>query len=62
MRVLRELEADDLLSRTEHGTRPAPVEYALTTRALSLAPILAQLATWGRTNAVKVEQSLFHRD
>ncbi len=48
MRVLRELAADGLVVRKEHGPRPAPVEYSLTKRALSLAPILGQLAAWGR--------------
>lgn len=50
LRVLRELVGDDLLVRTEHGPRPAPVEYALTPRALSLARLLRKLAEWGRAN------------
>lgn len=53
MRVLRGLEADGLVQRTERGARPAPVEYALTERAVSLAPLLAQLAEWGRAHAVR---------
>ena len=50
LRVLRELEADGLLSRTQLGKRPAAVEYALTPLAHSLGPILAQLAAWGRAH------------
>lgn len=48
MRTLRELEEDGLLQRTEHGKRPAPVEYALTEKALALNGALAALAQWGR--------------
>lgn len=50
MRVLRALEADGLVQRVEHGARPAPVEYSLTQRALSLAPLLGQMAEWGRAH------------
>ncbi len=50
MRVLRDLEEDSLISRTEYGPRPAPVEYRLTELGLSLGPLLAGLAEWGKAN------------
>jgi DNA-binding HxlR family transcriptional regulator len=57
LRVLRELEADGLLERIEHGPRPSSVEYALTRRAYSLFPLLEQMALWGSRNAQAVERS-----
>ncbi len=53
MRVLRDLEEDGLISRTEYGPRPAPVEYSLTALGLSLGPLMAGLADWGKANAEK---------
>ncbi len=55
MRVLRELEADGLISRKEHGPRPAPVEYSLTDLGLSLRSLLAQMAEWGRGHGTEHE-------
>jgi DNA-binding HxlR family transcriptional regulator len=57
LRVLRALEADGLVQRLEHGARPAPVEYALTERARSLAPLLAQMAAWGRAQGERRRSS-----
>jgi DNA-binding HxlR family transcriptional regulator len=56
MRVLRELESDGLVVRKEYGRRPAPVEYSLTELGLSLGPLLAQLAEWGRAHGESVEE------
>lgn len=46
---LRELERDHLLTRTVYPEVPPKVEYTLTPLAQQLAPILAQMATWGDT-------------
>ena len=53
MRVLRELEADGLVSRRESGKRPAPVEYSLTELGDSLVPLLAEMAEWGRKHGTQ---------
>lgn len=44
---LRELEADSLLNRTIFAEMPPRVEYELTEKAQSLAPILSKLNDWG---------------
>jgi DNA-binding HxlR family transcriptional regulator len=45
-RQLQQLEAHGLVARTVYPTVPPSVEYALTDRARSLAPVLQQLAAW----------------
>lgn len=50
-RSLRELEEDGLVTRQLFDERPIRVEYAPTKRAAELAPILEQLADWGRNGA-----------
>lgn len=44
---LRELEADNLLSRTVYPIVPPKVEYSLTDFGMSLKPILAEMYDWG---------------
>lgn len=44
---LRELESDNLLSRTVYPVVPPKVEYALTDFGLSLKPILLAMYDWG---------------
>lgn len=44
---LRELEADDLVIRTEYPQIPPKVEYALSPTGQSLIPILDALCAWG---------------
>lgn len=44
---LRELEGDNLLSRTVYPVVPPKVEYALTEFGLSLKPILQSMYNWG---------------
>ncbi len=46
---LRELEASGLVTRTMYAEIPPRVEYDLTERGRSLAPVLAALADFGRT-------------
>lgn len=44
---LRELEADNLLTRTVYPEVPPRVEYALTDLGKSLHPVLTNIARWG---------------
>ncbi|MEK6540771.1 MAG: helix-turn-helix domain-containing protein [Pseudomonadota bacterium] len=47
-RTLRAMEDDGLVSRTSHGTVPPRVDYALTPRGQSLAPVLRMMEDWAR--------------
>jgi DNA-binding HxlR family transcriptional regulator len=47
---LRELETDGIISRTVLGQVPPSVEYAITERGLTLAPLLDQMSEWGAVN------------
>lgn len=47
---LKELEADELILRTEYPQVPPKVEYTLTERGKSLMKILDQLCVWGEAN------------
>ena len=49
---LRELEADGLIVRTVYPEVPPKVEYRLSERGQSLAPVILALKTWGETHAV----------
>jgi len=44
---LRELEADDLIRRTDHHEVPPRVDYTLTEKGRSLTPVLDAMADWG---------------
>jgi DNA-binding HxlR family transcriptional regulator len=44
---LKELEADDIIIRTEYHQVPPKVEYILSKKGLSLMPILEQMCSWG---------------
>lgn len=48
--TLKELEADQLIIRTEYPQVPPRVEYQLSKRGESLIPILQQLCQWGEDN------------
>lgn len=44
---LKELEADDLIIRTEYPQVPPKVEYRLSEKGKSLMPVLSSLCHWG---------------
>jgi len=44
---LKELEADDIIVRTEYHQVPPKVEYFLSEKGLSLMPILEEMCSWG---------------
>lgn len=44
---LKELEADDLILRTEYPQVPPKVEYRLSEKGKSLMPVLSSLCHWG---------------
>lgn len=48
--MLKELEADRLVSRKEYPQIPPRVEYSLTERGRSLMPILDSMCEWGEQN------------
>ena len=47
---LKELEADNLIVRTEYPQIPPKVEYSLSDRGKSLMAVLDQLCVWGENN------------
>lgn len=54
---LRRLEDNEIVSRRVHAEVPPRVEYSLTSRGRSLAPILAALATWGQDDLRRVPRT-----
>lgn len=49
---LRQLEADQLISRHIYAEVPPRVEYSLTARGRSLEPVLQTLYLWGTEHAI----------
>ena len=47
---LRELESDELISRTVYPVVPPKVEYAITEKGQSLYPLLKLMCEWGEKN------------
>ena len=45
-KCLRELEADQIITRTQYNTIPPTVEYALAERGKSLIPALESVYQW----------------
>lgn len=45
-KCLRELEADQIITRTQYNTIPPTVEYALAERGKSLIPALESIYQW----------------
>lgn len=58
---LKELEADGILTRTDHKEVPPRVDYALTPLGRSLADALAPLCNWGVENMDRVSRVLEQR-
>jgi len=52
---LKELEKDDLITRTVYPQIPPKVEYTLTERGHSLVRVLDKLCDWGMENRPKGE-------
>ena len=50
--TLKDLEADQLILRTEYPQVPPKVEYSLTPRGASLIPIMHELCDWGENNRI----------
>ncbi|SHF66333.1 transcriptional regulator, HxlR family [Kaistia soli DSM 19436] len=53
---LKELEADELVKRTDFREIPPRVEYSLTPLGRSLAEALVPLCNWGVENMVEVKR------
>lgn len=49
---LRELEADELISRHVYAEVPPKVEYSLTKKGKALRPILLALEKWGAQHVI----------
>ena len=59
---LKELEADDVVKRTDYQKVPPRVDYALTPLGCSLAEALEPLCTWGTENMAEVSRIFAERD
>src|SRR6478609_5289108 len=59
---LKELEADDIVKRTDYKEVPPRVDYALTPLGRSLAEALVPLCTWGSENMAEVARIFAERD
>lgn len=51
---LKELEMDQLITRTVYDSFPPTVEYAITEHGLSLDPVILSLKKWGITHRKKI--------
>lgn len=49
---LKELERDGIIIRKEYSQIPPKVEYMLSSRGLSLMPILEEMCKWGEDNKI----------
>ena len=58
---LKELEADDLVKRTDYKEIPPRVDYSLTPLGFSLAEALVPLCTWGTENMTEVTRVFARR-
>ena len=53
---LRELEMNQLITRTVYDTKPVTVEYELTNYGHSLEPVMLALKDWGITHRKRILQ------
>jgi DNA-binding HxlR family transcriptional regulator len=51
---LKELEMNDLISRTVYATSPVTVEYCLTDYGRTLKPVVMALHTWGSKHRERI--------
>ena len=47
---LKELQADDMVRRTQYNEIPPKVEYSLTEKGWSVIPLLLRIDDWGMTH------------
>ena len=59
---LKELEADEIVKRTDYQEVPPRVDYALTPLGRSLAQALEPLCTWGSENMEEVSRLFAERE
>ena len=59
---LKELEADDLVRRTDYKEVPPRVDYGLTPLGRSLAEALVPLCSWGTENLAEVARVFAQRE
>jgi DNA-binding HxlR family transcriptional regulator len=59
---LKELEADDLVKRTDYKEVPPRVDYSLTPLGRSLAEALVPLCSWGTEHMAEVTRVFAKRD
>jgi DNA-binding HxlR family transcriptional regulator len=59
---LKELEADELVKRTDYKEIPPRVDYSLTPLGHSLAQALVPLCAWGTENMVEVTRVFARRE
>ncbi len=57
-RQLRELEADNLISRKVYAEVPPKVEYSITEYGKTLAPIIHALQAWGLQHLEKMPEQV----
>lgn len=56
--MLKELETDELIVRTEYPQVPPKVEYTLSERGLSLIPVLHMMCEWGEKNSLPAMEAV----
>jgi DNA-binding HxlR family transcriptional regulator len=59
---LKDLEADQVLVRTDYKEVPPRVDYSLTPLGRSLAEAIVPLCTWGTENAAEMASIFAKRD
>ena len=59
---LKDLDADQVLARTDYKEVPPRVDYALTPLGLSLADAIVPLCTWGTKNMAEMASIFAKRE